>query len=159
MKITKLCFAVLFLGLVNVVVAQQIPATIEEGQHDTFSLGGRTYTLEVLLIYEEGQPYVIFKVNDQRIGPLTRGSVYDLPDGAKIEALEITRMPGGEAGWIETVTFTFHNYCGDHECKNNENCNSCSADCGCQESYTCDQITNDCRQVTCGASKKTHAYI
>ncbi len=71
MKTTKLCFAALFLGLVNAAFAQQLPATMEEGQQDTFSLGGRIYAIEILLIYEESQTYVILKVNDQRINPLT----------------------------------------------------------------------------------------
>lgn len=62
-------------------------------------------------------------------------------------------MPGGEAGWIETVTFTFTDYCGDRQCGSNENCNACQADCGCQEDYACDQGTNRCRQVTCGDNR------
>ena len=153
MKTTRLCFAVLLLGLINVVFAQQFPATMEEGQYSTFSLGERTYTIEVLLIDGDDRPYVIFKINDQRIDPLARGSAYELLDGVTLEVLEVIRMPGGEAGWIETVTFTFHNYCGDRQCNSNENCNICQADCGCQEDYTCDQSTNRCRQVSCGDNK------
>lgn len=150
MKITPLCFILFILSLVNVVFAQQLPATMEEGETRIFALGERNYEVEVLIIENTNPPTVFFKVNGENTGDLTEGASKELSDGIVLDVIDIMR---DEWTGLDTVTFTFRNYCGDRQCNSNENCNICQADCGCQEDYACDQGTNRCRQVNCGDNK------
>lgn len=93
----------LMLGAFSV-VANPIEVRMEEGQHETFTLDGHRYLVEVLIIEDTTPATVTFKVNNQVSHQLTEQQSW-LVQGLFINVLNIELNEGGEAGSGDMVTF------------------------------------------------------
>ena len=121
---------------------------LEEGEVQTYYLGGIAHEVEALLIEDTTPATVTFRVNGQVTIQLKKGQTLELPTDATLKVLEIILNEAGEAGLGDIVEFTFIDYCGDDICSADESCGTCDADCGCQNGEFCDGY--QCRVPFCG---------
>lgn len=137
------------------VAAEPFTTTMEEGERDTFTLGGRNYAIEVMIIEDATPATVTFNINGQITPQMAEQESFVLRDTAKMFINNITLNEAGEAGSGDTVTFTLF-YCGDALCDGQqtggkESCLSCTSDCGCQPGYDCrDYNPPACFLTQCG---------
>ncbi len=111
---------------------------LERGETKTYTLDSLEYTVTPIYIYTGYEPfYVKFDINDERAPYLYENDTHDIDEHTTINVIEI------EVHWEgivwEEVTFelVLESYCGDGICDSNEDCSSCSTDCGCDSDYKC----------------------
>ncbi|GEM_PF-6533217 len=145
-----LSFLLIFVFLAVSVAAEPFTRTMEEGEQQMFTLGGRIYDIEVMIIEDATPATVTFRINEQITPQMIENQSFVLQDGSRIFINDIWLNEAGEAGSGDNVTFSLF-YCGDNTCEVSESCLRCSADCGCQSGYDCRAYTPPaCFLTICG---------
>jgi hypothetical protein len=82
--------------------------TVTQGEYttQTYTVDGKTYEVEVLIIADNAVPNTAqFRVNGQTTDPLEEGETFELSDGVEIGIDYISPNEGSEAAGADQVTF------------------------------------------------------
>jgi len=78
---------------------------LEEGEKKSYTIKGKTYDVQVVLITDQDPETVVFRVNGEQTSELDDGEVEILSDGTLLGISEIVSNEAGEAGGGDIVEF------------------------------------------------------
>ncbi len=78
---------------------------LEEGEKKSYTIKGKTYDVQVVVITDQSPETVVFKVNGEQTKELDDGEVATLSDGTLLGVSEVISNEAGEAGGGDIVEF------------------------------------------------------
>jgi len=125
-----------------------ISDTLEEGASKILDINGVSINITVIAISDTGDIIAKFRVNEETTSSISAGNSDKLDDGTELLVREIIPNEAGDPT-LDLVRFVLFSSseCGDDVCNIDENCGTCSTDCGECEEPDAREITSTQPQV------------